>query len=146
MKRAFNCLTGLSDHTHGIGIPVAAVALGANMIEKHIALENNNETVDAFFSLNPKQFKSMVREIKRAESAIGTINYNITKSAEKNLFGKRSIYVASDIKKGQTITQENIKSVRPGYSLEPKYYYSILGKKTLRDLKFGDRITLDDFS
>jgi len=146
MKRTFGCLTGLSDHTHGIGIPVAAVALGANMIEKHIALENNNKAIDSFFSLNPKQFKSMVHEIRRAESAIGTINYDITKSAKKNINGKRSIYISSDIKKGQIITRNNVKSVRPGYSLDPKYYYSILGKKALKDLKFGDRITLDDFS
>ena len=88
----------------------------------------------------------MVHEIRRAESAIGTINYDITKSAKKNINGKRSIYISSDIKKGQIITRNNVKSVRPGYSLDPKYYYSILGKKALKDLKFGDRITLDDFS
>jgi len=143
MKETFFCHTGLSDHTVGIGVSIAAVALGAAVIEKHIKLDNNEDTVDSFFSLTVAEFQAMVREIRNAKKAVGRVEYELTPAALLNKHGRRSLYVSAPIQKGQTLSEENIKSVRPGYGLEPKYKAIILGRRVIKDLDIGDRLSWD---
>jgi len=143
LKETFHCHAGLSDHTVGSGVSIAAVALGASVIEKHIKLNNSEETVDSFFSLTVAEFKTMAGEIRNAEKAIGRVNYDLTKGALLNKHGRRSLYVSAPIKKGQIFSADNIKSVRPGYGLEPKYKPIVLGRKATKDLDIGDRLSWD---
>ncbi|WP_135076142.1 pseudaminic acid synthase [Terasakiella sp. SH-1] len=143
LRETFGCLAGLSDHTTGIGVSVAAVALGACMIEKHIKLEDDEETVDSFFSLTISEFQNMITEIRRAEQAVGTVRYDLTPEAAKNKNGRRSLYVSAQMKKGDMFTENNIKSVRPGFGLAPKYKDKVLGRKATQDLEVGDRLSWD---
>tara|TARA_B100001094_G_scaffold333420_1_gene411941 strand:- start:2387 stop:3451 length:1065 start_codon:yes stop_codon:yes gene_type:complete len=139
----FQCVPGLSDHTEGDEVPIASISLGAKIIEKHFVLKNDDDTADSFFSMERKSFKKMVKKIRNVENAMGVVNYSITKSALKNSHSKRSLYVSKNIKKGQAITTENIKSVRPGFGLHPKFYDEILGKKVNKNLEKGDRLNFD---
>ena len=141
--KKFKCIPGLSDHTLGDAVPIAAIALGAKVIEKHFMIDEEDETPDSFFSMNYIEFSSMVEKIRNIENALGSIKYDLTKSMLKNMKHRRSLYVSKSIKKGELISDDNIKSVRPAYSLHPKYYDQILGKKVKIDLKKGDRLTLD---
>ncbi len=140
LQQTFDCHTGLSDHTVGIGVSIAAVALGATVIEKHIKLDDGEETVDSFFSLTTIEFKSMIEEIRRAELALGKVCYDLTPKASENKNGRRSLYVSADIAKGEFFTEKNIKSVRPGFGLAPKYKANVLGARAAIDLKMGDRL------
>ena len=140
--KKFKCIAGLSDHTIGDAIPVASIPLGAKIIEKHFILDNEN-TPDSFFSMNFNEFKIMVTKIRSVEKALGSINYNYTKSMLKNISSRRSLYVSKPIKKGDTITRFNIKSIRPAFGLHPKHYAEIIGKKVKLDLHVGDRLTMD---
>jgi len=142
-KESFNCLYGLSDHTLGIGIPVASVAMGASVIEKHFILERTDKSVDGFFSLDKKEFKQMVDEIRKVEKALGVVNYEIDDESKKNLWGRRSLYISDKVKKGETFSSKNVRSVRPHYGLHPKYFENILGKKATKDLELGDRLSWD---
>jgi len=137
MRKLFNCEVGLSDHTLGIGAPIAAVAQGAVAIEKHLTLDRDEGGVDSAFSLEPKEFKSLVVESKRAWLSLGKINYGPTKSEEKTLNFRRSIYVAEDLLKGAMFNINNLRIVRPGLGIHPKYYNIILGRKINRDVKKG---------
>ena len=139
----YNVLAGLSDHSLGTVIPVAAVALGARVIEKHIVFDHSEATVDSFFSLDHLQFKKMVEDIRTVEKAIGHINYEVPAASQQSVWAKRSLYVAKKIQKGEKFTSENIKSVRPAFGLHPKYYRQLLGKPAARNLEKGDRVTLD---
>ena len=139
----FQCVPGLSDHTKGDEVPIASISLGAKIVEKHFVLNNDEDTADSFFSMNHKNFKKMVNKIRNVENAIGVVNYNITKSALKNSHSKRSLYISKNIKKGETISKKNIKSVRPGFGLHPKFYDEILGKKVNKNLEKGDRLNFD---
>ncbi len=143
MAETFECLTGISDHTLGIGIPVAAVALGAKVIEKHFVLDNTENSVDAFFSLDPSGFKEMVDEIRKVEKALGKVTYDLTESARKNIRGRRSLYISKSILAGECLTLDHIKSVRPGFGLHPKYQETIIGESVNQDLKRGDRLSWD---
>ena len=143
IPKRFNVLSGLSDHTHGYSVAIASVALGASIIEKHFTLNDSKKTVDSFFSLKENNFKKFVKSIRLVEKSLGKINYDISKSAKKNINSRRSIYVFKHIKKGEKISKNNIKIVRPGYSLEPKYYYSIIGKRVKKELHKGDRLTFN---
>ncbi len=143
LRETFNCYAGLSDHTVGIGVSVAAVALGASVIEKHIKLDDGEETVDSFFSLTISEFQNMIVEIRRAEAAIGTVSHALTPEAAKNENGRRSLYVSTDIKKGEAFSEQNVKSVRPGFGLAPKHKKSIIGRKAKTDLQIGDRLSWD---
>lgn len=143
MGQTFGCPVGLSDHTIGIGVSVAAVALGAGVIEKHLKSEDDEETVDSFFSLTPAEFRSMVEEIRRVERAVGEVRYELTPAARQNSSARRSLYVSAPIRKGDLFTEENIKSVRPGFGLEPKYKTQVLGRCATRDLDIGDRVEWD---
>lgn len=144
IKIQFNCLSGLSDHTLGVELPIAAVCLGANIIEKHFTVDKSEESVDSFFSLDFDEFSAMVRSIRTVEDAIGAPSFAISESSKKNLRGRRSLYVSKDIRKGELITCDNIKSIRPSFSLHPRYYEVILNHRVKRDFSVGDRIRLED--
>jgi len=113
------------------------------MVEKHFTLEDEERTVDSFFSLTPMEFREMVDAIRMAEQALGTVVYGLTKESAKNRHGRRSLYVSAPIKAGERFTTVNIKSVRPGYGLAPKYYDQVLEMRTKRDLEMGDRLSWD---
>ncbi|MGJ9459588.1 pseudaminic acid synthase [Oceanobacillus sp. CF4.6] len=142
MRDLFDCQVGLSDHTMGTGVSVASVALGATVIEKHFVLDRTEGGVDSAFSMEPHEMKALVEETERAWKAIGTVKYGPTKAEENSLQFRRSIYAAKDIKKGEKYTPENIRIVRPGYGLKPKYFKGLLGKEAGRDFNFGDPISL----
>lgn len=143
LQQTFQCHAGLSDHTMGITVPIAAVALGARVIEKHIKQDEDSVSVDSFFSLTVAQFKSMMTAVNDAFQALGRISYELTPESKKNRMGKRSLYVCTDIKKGEVFTEHNIKSVRPGHGLHTKYKPEILGKRARKDLSLGDRLSWD---
>lgn len=137
MAEAFGVPVGLSDHTLGIAASVASVALGACIIEKHLTLKRSDGGPDAAFSLEPHDFRSMVEAVRETEQALGTINYEPTgKELGSRLF-RRSLFVAQDIKAGEAFTEENIRSVRPGHGLAPKYLSQVIGRKASRALKHG---------
>ncbi|NCC61244.1 MAG: pseudaminic acid synthase, partial [Verrucomicrobiae bacterium] len=139
----FDCPVGLSDHTLGMGASIGAVALGAMVIEKHVKLPDEEDTVDSFFSLKIEEFAHLVREIKTAQSSLGAVNYEITPEVSKNRNGHRSLYVCAPIKAGEIFSAKNIKSVRPGFGLDTAYYDLVLGRKAARDLAAGDRLAWD---
>ena len=120
--------------------------MGGKIVEKHFMIKKKEITADSFFSMDFIDFKKMTQKIREVEKALGSVNYNLTKSSIKNYNGRRSLYVSSDIGKGEKISEKNIKSVRPGFGLHPKYFQSVIGKKVIRDLKFGDRLRLEDIS
>ncbi|MGY4687982.1 pseudaminic acid synthase [Petrotoga sp. DB-2] len=138
MAETFNVVAGLSDHTPGIVVPITAVALGAKIIEKHFCLDRSLGGPDAKFSLEPDEFKQMVVAVRNAEKAIGRVNYELSDKQKKSKEHSRSIFVVEDIKVGEEFTEKNIKSIRPGFGLHPKYYSYILGKKAKRDIKKGE--------
>lgn len=140
MKERFGVKVGLSDHSMTTTIPMAAVAMGATVVEKHFILDRSLGGIDSAFSLNPEEFASMVKAVREVETAMGNVNYDVSESDKGR---RRSLYVAEDINKGEVITEKNVRSVRPGFGLPPKYYTMILGKIAARDLKKGDRLTLD---
>lgn len=141
-SKQFNVIPGLSDHTIGATVPVVATALGAKIIEKHFILDRSIGGPDASFSMNEMEFTEMVQAVRNAEKAIGTVNYELT---EKQASGKafaRSLYVAEDIQIGELFTDKNIRSVRPGFGLHPKFLPEILGTKATKNYSKGDRFSL----
>ncbi len=144
MAKRFNCITGLSDHTIGDIAAITAVALGAKIIEKHFILDRKIGGPDAAFSMEPKEFKKMVNSIREVEKAKGKISYEITPQIEKSRQFARSLFVVKDIKKGELFTEENIRSIRPGYGLPPKYFSEIIGKKAIKHIKRGTPLCLED--
>jgi pseudaminic acid synthase len=137
MRERFGVQIGLSDHTMGIGVSVASVALGATVIEKHFTLRRADGGVDSAFSMEPEEMKALVIESERARLALGKINYTPTPKEMDSLKYKRSIYVSKNLKQGDTITEENIRVIRPASGMAPKYYDGILGKTVNRDLEKG---------
>lgn len=145
MKRRFGVKVGLSDHSMGSLVPTVAVALGAEVIEKHFILDRSIGGSDAAFSMNKEEFRQLVKDIRDAESSLGSVDYSLTAAKEKSrLAAGRSLYVAKDIKAGEEITRENVRCVRPGYSLHPRYLNYLIGNRTSCNLKFGDRISISD--
>ena len=143
LRELFGCEIGLSDHTLGIGVSVAAVAFGATVIEKHFTLSRADGGVDSAFSMEPEELRALVTESERAWQALGTVRYGPTAEEEKSLQFRRSIYVAEDIEEGEPFTARNIRVVRPGLGLPPKYYDLILGRKLVRGVKRGNPVTWD---
>lgn len=145
MRETFDCMVGLSDHTLGSEVALGAIALGAKMIEKHVTLKRSDGGVDSAFSMEIEEFKNMVSQIRNLEKALGRVTYHLT---EKQIEGRRvsrSLYVVKDIKQGEKLTEENIKSIRPNNGLHTKYYEQILGSKAARDLKKGTPLDWDMF-
>lgn len=134
MEKKFNCPIGISDHTIGIGVSIAAVSLGAKLIEKHFILSRKIKTQDNFFSIEPQELAELVKNIRVSEKAMGKVSYGPTKEERKSKKYRRSLFAIKDIKKGLIITEENVKSIRPGNGLPPKYLKDILGKKAKRDI------------
>jgi len=137
MRELFGCEVGLSDHTMGIGAAVAAVAFGATVIEKHFCLSRAEGGVDSAFSLEPSELASLVVETERAWQAIGEIRYGATEAEEKARLRRRSLYIAEDMKAGDVLTPQNLRRIRPGHGLAPKYYEMLLGKKVVKDVAKG---------
>lgn len=134
MKKLFNCPVGLSDHTLGIGVSIAAVALGAQVIEKHFTLSRKIKTPDSFFSIEPQELKELVKNIRLSEKAMGKVSYGLTKEERKSKKYRRSLFAVKDIKRNELVTEVNVKSIRPSNGLSPKYLKGILGKKAKRDI------------
>ena len=141
LEKTFNVVGGFSDHTLGITAPIVATTLGAKMIEKHFILDKSIGGADADFSLDKKEFSKMVQTVRDTEKLLGTIDYSMTKKKKQSRTFSRSLYVAEDIHKGEIFTEKNIRSVRPGYGMHPKYLKKFLGKKAQRDYKFAERLT-----
>ncbi|MGA9204172.1 pseudaminic acid synthase [Methanoregula sp.] len=137
LSRMFDLPVGLSDHTLGTTIPVAAVALGACIVEKHFTLSRKIPGPDSAFSLEPQEFRAMVDAIRETEKALGTVSYKITEHEKASRVFRRSLFVVKDIKKGEKFTQENIRSIRPGYGLEPKHLPKIMEKTARKNIKRG---------
>ena len=140
MKETFGVEVGFSDHTLGITAPIAAVALGACVIEKHFILDKSIGGHDCAFSLDKEEFTSMVKAVRETQKLLGSVDYRMNERKQQSRNYARSIYVCKDIKKGEAFTLENLKSVRPGYSMHPKYLPQLLGKKATKNYKMGDRL------
>lgn len=143
MRELFNCEVGLSDHTMGVGAAVAAVAHGATVIEKHFTLSRADGGVDSAFSLEPEEMKQVAIETERAWQSLGSVTYGPTEAEKLSLKFRRSLYIAMDMKAGEKLTPENLRIVRPGMGLEPKYYEKLLGRKVNADVKKGTALNWD---
>lgn len=141
LRHLFNVQVGLSDHTLGIGVAVASVAIGATFIEKHFTLSRADGGVDAAFSLEPQEMQQLVAETERSWQALGTIKYGATEAEKKSLVFRRSLYVTQDMKLGDKFTPENLRAIRPGFGLPPKYYETILGKTAKQNIKQGTPVS-----
>ncbi len=137
MAKRFKCPIGLSDHTLGMSVPIASVALGAKIIEKHFILDKKLGGPDAAFSLEPEEFRQMVESVREVERALGGVSYKLTEKVKKNKKNSRSLFVIKDIKKGESFTEYNIKSIRPGYGLHPRYLKNILEKRAKISIRKG---------
>jgi len=137
LRDTFKVIPGLSDHTMGSDVAIAAVALGAKIIEKHIILDRKLGGPDAAFSMEPEEFKQMVISIRNVEKALGIINYQLSPKVEKSRIFARSLFIVRDVKAGENLTEENVRSIRPGNGLHPKYYNLILGKKFRKSAEKG---------
>ncbi len=146
MSEDFNLPIGLSDHSLGTVVSTAAISLNASIIEKHFTLDRKDKGPDSEFSLEPNELKELVNDCQSAWKAIGSINFDIKPSEKSNLKFRRSLYAVQDINKGDLITNQNIKSIRPGYGMHPKNITSIIGKKANRDIKRGTALKIDYIS
>lgn len=143
MRDLFGCEIGLSDHTMGIGVSVASVALGATVIEKHFTLRRADGGVDSTFSMEPEEMKALVIESERAWQGLGKISYGPMEAEKASIVFRRSIYIVEDLKAGDVLTEKNTRCIRPGFGLPPKYYGIILGKKVKQDVKRGTGLRWD---
>ena len=142
-ERRFDVVPGLSDHTLGAIVPILSVAMGAKIIEKHFILDKSLGGPDASFSLDEGEFKEMVDAVRLAEKALGQVSFELTEKQKQGRSFSRSLYVSKDIKKGELFTEENLRSVRPGFGAHPKHLNDIIGKKAATDLQAGTRFSLD---
>lgn len=137
MVKRFNCPVGISDHSLGITVPLAAVSVGASMVEKHFILSRKNKSPDNFFSIEPRELKEMAVKIRDVESALGKVHYGLTNEEKKNLVFRRSLFAVRDINKGEKFTKDNIRSIRPADGLKPRELSKVLGKKAKSKIKIG---------
>ena len=144
--KKFNVLTGLSDHTMGSTVPVVATVFGARVIEKHFILDRSIGGPDASFSMTEEEFAQMVKAVREAEKAIGAVDYTLTKKQEKGKEFSRSLYVVNDVRAGEKVSSENVRSIRPGFGLHPKHYKEILGRQFITDLAKGTALSFDHLS
>jgi pseudaminic acid synthase len=144
LRQTYGVEAGLSDHTMGIGVAVASVALGATVVEKHFTLARADGGVDSTFSLEPSELKSLVIETERAWQSLGQVSYGASSAQEaKSLAFRRSLYVTKDVKKGEPLTAENIRAIRPGFGLAPKWLDLVMGRKAARDIARGTPVSWD---
>ncbi len=137
LRELFGCEVGLSDHTMGVGVSVASVALGASVIEKHFTLKRSDGGVDSLFSMEPDEMAQLVVESKRAWQALGKVSYGPLTTEKGSLQFRRSLYVVRELKKGDELTYENLRAIRPGLGLPPKYLEILVGKHVCRDIRRG---------
>lgn len=143
LAETFGVVAGLSDHTMGIAVPVAAVALGACIIEKHFTLSRSLPGPDSAFSLEPNEFKAMVDAVRTAEKALGQVQYEVTDKERASLVFRRSLFVVRDIKAGEEFTAENVRSIRPAHGLHPRHLIEVLGRRAATDIKAGTPLAWD---
>jgi len=143
LREAFGCEVGLSDHTMGCGVAVAAVAFGATVVEKHFTLRRADGGVDSAFSLEPEEFRLLRVESERAWQGLGRVAYGGTQAEEKSRAFRRTLYIGRDMKAGEALSAENLRIVRPGFGLPPKYYDTMLGKRINRDAAAGTPLSWD---
>ena len=146
IKERFDVAAGLSDHSMGHVAALTAVALGANIIEKHFCLGREIDNPDASFSMEPSEFKAMVDDIRQAEKAMGIVSYELSEKEKNSRDLRKSIFVSADIKAGDIISTDNIRVVRPGYGLMPKYYDEVIGRRALVDIEFGTPLAWEHIS
>lgn len=146
MRELFRCEVGLSDHTLGLGVSVAAVAMRATVIEKHFILNREEGGVDSAFSLEPDEFRLLARETRQAWEALGQISYGPTPGERKSLAFRRSLYIVDDLQTGDVLTGKNVRAIRPGFGLPPKYLDVLLGMKVRRDVRKGTPVSWDLFN
>jgi pseudaminic acid synthase len=137
ITKKFKVIPGLSDHTLGIAVPVTSIALGACVIEKHVTLSRTDGGPDAEFSLEPDELKQMVKSVREAQLALGKPFYKLDKRESQNIIFRKSLFVVKNIKKGEKFTEKNIRSIRPGYGLAPKYYDKVIGKTAVKNIERG---------
>lgn len=142
LAERYNVISGLSDHTMGAIVPVVATCFGAKIIEKHFILDHSIGGPDASFSMDEAEFTAMVKAVREAESAIGKVDYALTEKQAKGKDFSRSLYVVEDIKEGEVITEKNVRSIRPGFGLHPKFYNQALGSKAIKNFERGDRFEM----
>ena len=142
LANKFDVITGLSDHTIGSTVPIVATCFGAKIIEKHFILDRSVGGPDASFSMNETEFTEMVKAVREAEKAIGVVDYNLTEKQIKGKDFSRSLYIVKDIKKGDILTEEYVRSIRPGFGAHPKELATILGQKVNQDLERGERFSI----
>ena len=143
LAERYGVISGLSDHTMGSTVPVVATAFGAKIIEKHFILDRSIGGADATFSMNEEEFTAMVKAVREAESAIGVVDYTLTEKQQKGRDFCRSLYIVEDLKAGDIFTKKNIRSVRPGFGLHPKFYDAVLGQKAVGDLEKGTALKME---
>ncbi len=143
MKNRFDVKVGVSDHSMGSIVPMTAVALGAEVIEKHFIIDREIGGPDASFSMTPDEFKEMVENVRSVEKTIGRVDYSLTEKKIKSRKFARSLFVVEDVKKGEVLTEKNVRSIRPGDGLAPKYYYEILGKEVAQDIEYGTPLSFE---
>jgi len=141
LAQAFQVPVGISDHTLGIAVPVAAVSLGACIIEKHFTLSRKSKGPDSHFSLEPEEFKAMVEAVRSAEKALGEVKYEANKTEQKSNVFRRSLFFVKDVNSGESVTVENVRSIRPGNGLAPKYLSQILGMTVTQDVEEGTPVS-----
>ncbi|MCZ2207850.1 N-acetylneuraminate synthase family protein, partial [Cylindrospermopsis raciborskii] len=141
LRELFNVEVGLSDHTMGIGVAVASVAMGATVIEKHFTLSREDGGVDATFSMEPGEMNQLVIETERAWQSLGKVSYGMTSGEEKSRIYRRSLYITKQMQAGEKLTPNNLRAIRPGLGLAPKYYDLLLGKEIKHDVKAGTPVT-----
>ncbi|MDU9033842.1 pseudaminic acid synthase [Pseudomonas corrugata] len=141
LRELFGCEVGLSDHSMGVGVSVAAVALGASVVEKHFTLDRAAGGVDASFSLEPAELQALVVETERAWQAMGQVHYGVTEAERKSLIYRRSLYVVQDMSPGEVFTPQNVRAIRPGLGLAPKYAETVMGHRAKRAIKPGTALT-----
>lgn len=145
MRELYDCQIGLSDHTMGLGVAVAAVSLGASFIEKHFTLRRADGGVDSAFSMEPEELRALVIESERAWLGLGKVQEGPTESEKPSLQFRRSLYIVKDMKRGEVFTKENLRAIRPGFGLPPKFFEQVIGRKVKTDVTMGTALTKDHF-
>jgi pseudaminic acid synthase len=145
MRELFGCEVGLSDHTMGIGVSIAGVALGATVVEKHFTLSRADGGVDSTFSMEPSEMQQLVQETERAWQALGAVSYGATALEVKSMIFRRSLYIVADVRAGEALSKDNVRSIRPGLGMPTKYLDKIIGKRLRRDVRRGTALSWDLF-
>lgn len=143
LAERYNVISGLSDHTMGATVPIVATIFGAKIIEKHFILDRSIGGPDASFSMNEEEFTAMVKAVREAESAIGVVDYALTEKQAKGKDFSRSLYIVENVKVGDVLTEKNVRSIRPGFGLHPKFFNDVIGKKAKMDIEKGTRLSWD---